>query len=631
MLSREQHQELLEAYEWLRMVEHRLQMWESRQIHELPGDSVQRQRVADRCGYHGADGLQSFEARLGNIRLRVRALAEEHYLGLDDERMAAFALINGEQPSPAVRDRLLAPVGFSNPDRAVQMLRSLAHEPFFLLRRSRTEHALADLLPHLLLDIGGSPNPDRALHNFVRIVESVGGRALFYEQLERNGDTRRRLTNLAGWADSLVDTLVAHPGLADEVVERLQRGAPSLSGMLAELHDLLEGQDQHLPPLQFFQARELVAAAVEDLEGLAPWAISRHLSALAQAVVQALLQHHVAQMTRRWGAPLLPDGRPERFAILGMGKCRSGEKSYASALDVMFDCDGGGRCPDGEHDGDAFWQRVAQGIIRDCQQGRLYELDARLRPWGEQGALVVSTATLERYWSQPRDLWERLAHTRLCCFAGDTALGEEMVAGIAEQALGQPLPEDGRAAVVAMRRRLEESVSGQDHVKRGPGGYVDVEFLVQFAVIGGRLVRHSAQALPQRQAVAGLSDKAMQLVPPVLHDLQHLVGDASTVGQPIASLLRNLAQEGVLDAAAAADLLVGLTLLRWIESRMRLFAGKAISHLPTADDERLAFARCAGYDRLEAMDRDLHLVRERCRQWFDYYLCPSADASDEGV
>ncbi|TVR12402.1 MAG: bifunctional [glutamate--ammonia ligase]-adenylyl-L-tyrosine phosphorylase/[glutamate--ammonia-ligase] adenylyltransferase [Planctomycetota bacterium] len=631
LMTREHHEQLASDYEWLRMVEHRLQMWESRQVHALPDQDEQRRHVADRCGYQGPDGLQRFDADLNDLRLRVRALAEEHYLGIDDERAAAFALIHMQDPPASVRERLLSSVGFRDPDRAIQLIRSLAHEPFFLLRRSRTEHALAELLPDLLLDLGRSPNPDRALQNFVRIVDSVGGRALFYEQMIRQGDARRRLTNLAGWADALVEQMVRHPGLADEVVERLHRGVASLPEMIAELRDQVHGEkhDYLITTVQFLQTRELVATAIEDLEGVMPAVISRHLSAVAQAIIQILYEWHVDHMAQRWGMPRLANGEPDRFAIIGLGKSGSGEMSYASDLDVCFVHDGASHCPDGDHQGDQFWQRVAQGIMRDCQEARLYEIDARLRPWGDQGALVVSRATIERYWRQPRELWERLAHTRISPMAGDESLGTMIVKHIADAVIHTPLAPDAVTQVVTMRHRLQHSVEQRDHVKRGPGGYVDVEFLVQFGLMGGLQLGHMLP-VPEapRSAVEGLSWRARELVPPVLaelHDGDHELGELP-VGQPIASALVGLQQAGLIAPQAAADMLVGLTLLRWVESRMRLYAGKAISHLPTDIQARTSFARCAGYQSLADMDQDLHLVRERCRFWFDYYICEGLPA-----
>lgn len=621
LLSREQHEELAAAYEWLRMVEHRLQMWESRQIHELPHDQSQRRHVADRCGYHGEHGLAEFEQMLAHTRTRVRALAEEHYLAVDDERAAAFALINAEQPSRMAQERLLGSVGFSDSERALQWIRALAKERFFLLRRSRTEHALADLLPLLLADIAVSPNPDRALQNFVRIVDSVGGRAIFYEQLVRQSDTRRRLTNLAGWADSLVDTLVAHPGLADEVVERLHRGAPHGEAMLDELHNAMMGQDAPTIMIQFFQARELVATAIEDLEGMAPWAVSRHLTILAQTVLESLFRHHVAHMASRWGHPLRADGSPARCAILGLGKAGSGEMSYSSDLDVLMVCDGDGRCTDDEHDELQFWERVLQNLMRDCQEARLYDIDARLRPWGDQGSLVVSLPTLKRYWQKPKDLWERLAYTRMGHLAGDQDISQEAMAMVSTMVFAADLGPDAGRQMAAMRHRLEDSVRGQDHVKRGIGGYVDVEFVVQFALLGGLPQQGKSPPSQPRHALEGLSERATALIPALLRDLH--TADRHwpdpPVGLAVADGLVGLTERGVLCAEAGADFLIGLTLLRWIESRMRLYAGKAVSHLPIDRGERLAFARCAGYDCIEDLDRDLHLVRERCRYWFTWY------------
>ena len=180
-------------------------------------------------------------------------------------------------------------------------------------------------------------------------------------------------------------------------------------------------------------------------------------------------------------------------------------------------------------------------------------------------------------------MWERMAMTRTRVIAGDASLGNEAVSTIHAGAFGPDLPDDSVQQLRTMRARLEESVSGEDNLKRGPGGYVDIEFLAHYLAI---------DVLDAEQAA----------------------------GRPIAEMLKALCAAGRLPAEAVEELTAALTLLRKIESRMRLFDGHAISWLPTDDEQRRLFARCCGYTDREQMDLDLHLAREQTRRWFDELL-----------
>jgi glutamate-ammonia-ligase adenylyltransferase len=226
---------------------------------------------------------------------------------------------------------------------------------------------------------------------------------------------------------------------------------------------------------------------------------------------------------------------------------------------------------------------VAQDLMRVLGEGRLYTIDPRLRPWGEQGELVANTAALKLYWQQPKDLWERMAMLRVCHLAGDPTLGNECVSLIRSTAITTPLPANAAQEVRAMRQRLEDSVAGRDHLKRGWGGYVDHEFISHYL---------SFQVDPAQVPVSGA----------------------------VVDTLRQLGHLGRLPAEAVKSLVNGLEQLRFIESRMRLTAGKAVSSIPQKTEERGELARRCGFLTLQEFDLALHLARESARRWFNHLV-----------
>lgn len=580
LLPRKDAEMLADHLIWLRTVEHRLQVWEDRQEHELPADDAARAEVARRCGYLGANGLTRFDVRHRQVRADVRRIAARHFLGDTRDLDALLALLVQGELDPARAISALAAGHFSDPASAAVRLRAMAIEPFFLLSRSRTERALARVLPVLLHLISETPEPDQTLANFERIVEAVGGRATFFELLGERPDVLRLFTDFAGWSTFLVELFHDFPGLPDDIIDGLNQQNRKPIHLHTEARSLAQGLADPGEPLAHLFAREQATVAIRDLAGMPQEEVGESLTVLCEAVTDTLLARLARTRAREWGHPRDASGRPTRFTVIALGKLGGRELSYASDMDVIFVCDPGGTCDKIDRDGQEFWFRVAQDLIRTMTDKRICELDARLRPWGDSGELVCTTVALERYWADPKELWERLAMVRAAHLAGDPRLGAEIVTLLRRQALSAPLPGDAAAQVHAMRGRLEASVAGRDHVKRGWGGYVDVEFIAQFRCLG-----LSPDQVPQPATTA--------------------------------ACLRRLAELERIPTQAAHELIADLRFMRFVEGRMRLWVGKAVSSLPTDTPSRERLAkRCHLPDR-EAFDLALHLARERSRRWFN--------------
>jgi glutamate-ammonia-ligase adenylyltransferase len=437
----------------------------------------------------------------------------------------------------------------------------------------------------LMEHLAGLAEPDRGLRNFARIVASVGReRADFFRGLTEQPEHLRALAYLAGWSDYLAGLVASVPGLIRRVFELFegQLADERFRTLLEEGRRQLEAGESR-EAVATMQARELSMIAIRDLDGLEALRVSRAMSALAEVITKLLLEIATEEVAEAWGRPV--DGG-ERFAVLGCGKMGSGELVYGSDLDVIFVCDPGGYCEKRDAKGGVeFWTRVVQGLKKRLEDPGFYELDARLRPWGIQGQLVVTTGTLERYWGETRDVWERLAMTRIAPIAGDVELGLSATEIVRGAALGSPLPEDAVEQVVSMRARLEETVRGKDHVKHGPGGYVDAEFVAQFFSLG-----RGADELP--------------------------------MGASIEQTLRALASARVIPFEASVELCEALTLLRSIESRIRLRDGGSGSELPADPAARDVVARRLELASATQLDALVDHARERSRHWFTELLGP---------
>ena len=268
-----------------------------------------------RCGLHGADAAERFTARHEQVRSEVRAIAARHFLAGTPEQEAVLALLASGEADARLAARVLAPAGFRDVVAACARVRELAREPFFVLSRSRTERALAAVLPMVLERCATAPDPDRALHNLARIVAAVGGRAVFYELWRTRPAVRDLFCDLAGWSEFLVDLFAEFPGLPDEVADALNQGRRPLSALDAEAVALAQGLADPLPPLAMLRARETAAAAVHDLQGEDQDRVAAHLSRTAEAIVRAALPRLVAARAREHGVPT-ESGRPTRACVL---------------------------------------------------------------------------------------------------------------------------------------------------------------------------------------------------------------------------------------------------------------------------------------------------------------------------
>lgn len=465
-------------------------------------------------------------------------------------------------------------VGFSDPGAAREFVEAHA-EPL-----SGAGSALAEALARI-------PDPDRGLRNLVRIIEGLGAeRAAVRDAILGNPDHLAALVGLAGASNYLADLLAAQPDLLAVVLDLLD--VPMADERIERL--LQEGREcvRELgdpPALGTMRARELAVIAMRDLDGVNYLRVSRAMSALAETIVKLALDLATEEWTERWGAPEA-DGGPTHFAVIGCGKMGSGELVYGSDLDVIFVCDPGGWCTKrDDRSGEEFWTRVAQQFTRIMQERRLYEVDARLRPWGAQGKIVINLNVLRKYWGEPRDVWERLAMTRCAPIAGDPALGREATAIIRGAAFGAALPDDARAQVAEMRGRMEQEVVGKDHVKSGPGGYVDAEFVAQLYSLG-----QPAEDLPGGAAI------------------EHTLLALSTLD--------------ALPLDAAVELGEGLRLLRLVEARIRLRDGHAGSVLPGEHDERDLLARRCGLEDGAALEAAVADARACMRRWFEQLVGP---------
>lgn len=569
---------LMNAYIFHRNVEHRLQLYGDLQVHLLPHDPLVRRRIARSLGYQdrplsqlgpAQTAQEIFDAERSRHTTRTRAVFDKLFANLFREH----AGVEGE-----LTDLLLAPeadmhrlakslgaFGFNEPESAARELLDLGRERLLLAPPSRTRKFFASVAPDLLKALVSTGEPDDALRRFSRICGSLGAKSVFFQMLNENPWLLKMTVDLAAWSEFLTSILVANPGLFDALVDSLQTGeSKSVAEMGEELRSIT-GAGDISDTLRAYRSGELLRIGVRDLMHDASLEQTQNeLSDLAEAILRVHLPYSAKKYAERRGTVKDSHGKPVGFAVLAVGKFGGREMNYGSDLDVIYFYGGEGQSPDG-FPAVNYFSELAQELTRAMSQatqfGPLYELDARLRPMGNKGPLALSLEYFKKYWQEGQLAdWERLALTRARFVAGDEGVGERAL-HLIRSAVYSPLKDTALLAneVRQMRARLEESAD-MDDLKRGKGGVMDVEFIVQYL----QLI-HGPTFPPLRQAS---TDQA----------------------------LRMLMKFKKLDSKDGQGLLRAYEFLRRMENRVRVVHGLSAHKLPQSKEALRKLALRAGYE-----------------------------------
>jgi glutamate-ammonia-ligase adenylyltransferase len=563
--------ELADAYLFLRRAEHRVQMVEGAQTHRLP-PAGERLGLARSMGYPTEEAfeaaLQAHRDHVTRLFANLLGASAATQIPLDPD----LALLADPQVERERRTEIALRRGIVDPDRVLAAVDAMARRrtPFSPLGVPAAAVAL-------LADALGTPDPDQAISHLADFAAALKEPGPYFRVLAEHRRVARLLLSLFGTSDFLSKRFVRHPELIDLLLrdqeaqlekgeEAFRREAEERLGVVdpaLPVDDLLERQ---LGELRRYKNEEVLRVAIHDIAGTIDIAsVSTQLSDLAEACLERCLALAEHEARAKGIAP------PARLCVIGMGKLGGRELGYHSDLDLVF------VYPGSATPGHERYPRLAQRLISFLQmplrEGRLFQIDTRLRPSGNQGALVIGSEAFIRYHAGEvggaggvqSHLWERQALLRARHVAGDPALFQELEEkAILPAVYGRREDREALAAEIRrMRERMEaelgrESSRGKNP-KTGHGGLVDVEFAAQF----------------------------LQLA----HGHEHRAIRTGTT--PVA--LRLLRQAALLREAEFAALAEGYDFLRRVELRLRIVHDFAIDHLPESGPPLRQLARRLGY------------------------------------
>lgn len=513
-------EELKDGYRFLRYLEHALQAVADRQTQMLPDGELERARVAFIMGF---DGWNALLDQLGHWRARIDWHFRQVIADPEDEAAEGRQGV-GEEWLPLWQGALeaeaaehqLAEAGFAAADQARRRLEGLQHSsPVRAMQRLGRER-LDAFMPRLLAAMVAHGQPDLLLERVLPLVEAVARRSAYLVLLTENPGALGRLLTLCAASPWIAGQIARYPLLLDELLnEGRLFSPPGKAELSAELRERLtripeDDLEQQMEALRHFRLAHVLRVAASEIAGTLPlMKVSDYLTWLAEAILEQVLQLSWRQVTQKHGFPQGEDGsvasEPE-FIIVGYGKVGGIELGHSSDLDLVFIHNGDQqRETDGAKpiDSAQLYTRLGQRIIHmltaQTASGALYEVDMRLRPSGAAGLLASSLTAFERYQEHEAWTWEHQALVRARVLTGSEPVAARFEA-IRAQVLGRERDVQAlRAEVSEMREKMRDSLASKTtaggtaaeafeataafSLKHDAGGIVDIEFMVQYAVL----------------------------------------------------------------------------------------------------------------------------------------------------
>lgn len=439
---------LTAAYEFLRHLEHRLQLRQGQQSHKLPHTQSELNTLAKCLNLDGSAALSS-DQFVAQVRVRMAAVAEIYRRIVYQEQSHQFIDAGGNL-------HLQPQVPPTAENSYSQIMQRLAVDAPGLLSAIST----ADLTQH-------------ARRNLDRFFSSATTSSERYAAVLRSPEAIEHALAIFEYSDYLTEILVRYPtevALLDEV-----KAPPATESALLIDIPPDRGATVSDPVLEYLSQSD-----VERLEALA-LVRQQYRHALFVSGARDLfhcrsvfesLQENTNAADRALQSALTIASPPSGFAVMAVGRLGSREFDLLSDADLLFVAD---ETCDRDHARRAA-ERIVESLTAYTRDGTVFPVDTRLRPQGREGELVTTPARLASYFQRDAQPWEAITSLRLRLVAGEREVGEQAIAvvhdGIA--AIAQR-PEFNRE-LAEMRQRLEASDPDQN-LKTGPGGTYDIDFI----------------------------------------------------------------------------------------------------------------------------------------------------------
>ncbi|KZL21000.1 Glutamate-ammonia-ligase adenylyltransferase [Pseudovibrio axinellae] len=481
-------EEMEEAYRYLRLVEHRIQMINDEQTHILPKDDAALARIYNLMGF----------AELSEFSAQIRSkfeLVQNHYSGLfEHEPDLALDLGNlvltGDDEDPSTLETLVQ-MGFKRPVDAIRTIRQWHYGRYPAVRAPKARERLTECTPILLDALARTENADKALLTFDAFLSRLPMGVQLFGLLKSNPHLLKLLTMVMGNAPRMAEIVSRRVHVLDALLDpAFFGGAPTAEQIETALEVTLEQAGYYEEALdrtrifvqeqQFLLGLRLITGTITAAE------LGQGLSTLADAVLCQLLPRVQEELEETHGK--IPGAQ---LSLIAMGKLGGQEITCASDLDLILLYD----FPEDVVQSDGkrplapsqyysrLTQRLVSALTAPTAEGVLYEVDLRLRPSGNSGPLATRFTSFKEYQAKDAWTWEHMALTRARIVTSSSPEFSQQIKSVVSALLEEKRDVKKLSQDVSdMRARIQKEKPAKSpwQIKGIPGGLIDIEFIAQF-------------------------------------------------------------------------------------------------------------------------------------------------------
>ncbi|WMW82351.1 bifunctional [glutamate--ammonia ligase]-adenylyl-L-tyrosine phosphorylase/[glutamate--ammonia-ligase] adenylyltransferase [Undibacterium cyanobacteriorum] len=472
---------LLDAYTFLRNVEHRLQYLDDAQTHIFPSNREDQNRIANMMGFDDVDALN--QVLLPHMRFVAEQFDAIFKDKTDQEQQIDASALSGEDANETIVQHLES-LNIADPSSIAQRIAATWQSPKVQALSEGTQEKITRLINAALNAIATQTEKQaETLGRFLDFLEHIVRRTAYLSLLLEFPHALERVVRMMAASDWAAKFLNRHPILLDELLdETVLHQVPDWEMYADELRETMQAHngdiESQLDCLRESHHALLFRLLAQDLEGRVS---VEHLADLLSKLADIIVEQVVNSVWQ--SIPNRHLDKPQ-FAVIAYGKLGGKELSYASDLDLIF------LYEDDDQEAPALYAKLAQRFITwmttHTAAGILFDIDIALRPDGASGLMVSSLNSFARYQEKSAWLWEHQALTRARFCAGDKQIGAKFET-IRSTVLRQTRDEAKlKEEVIHMRKRMREANVNRTELfdlKHDFGGMIDIEFIVQFLIL----------------------------------------------------------------------------------------------------------------------------------------------------
>ena len=489
-VKKEVADELIDALVFYRMVEHRLQMVNDEQTHTLPTEKEEMQNIAVFCGFKDSE-------KFLKLLLEKISIVRKHYIKLfetspslasDLPEASGSLIFTGTENHPDTIDTL-SKMGFEEPNRVSDIVRGWHHGRIPVTTKKRARAELTKLMPFLFTAFAKSSKPDESFIRFDEFLSKLPESSQIFSLLYMNPNILSLLAEIFGGYPEIAQSLSRNPSLIEYIVvsefyntlpdiERLEKN------LERELMDAKADLDTSMEIIKAWAEDRKFRIGIQLVRDKIPAEQVFHgLSNIAETVLRATMK----LLDKDMGKELSKiDGG--KFAVLAYGKLGSHELTFNSDLDLVFVYDF--KKESGNISASTLYIKYAGRLISllstVTEKGKLYEVDARLRPLGEKGPLAINIKSFDEYYNPGKEgsawVYEYIALTRARAIALDETFEKKVQKMIKSKFAfkwnDKTLHKE--ASFVYEKFRASKKQKNELDIKNAEGGLFELEFMVRF-------------------------------------------------------------------------------------------------------------------------------------------------------